>query len=221
MPSCDACNRQTSTADLTVAIVSRWTYDIYPAESSDHHKLVTQVRRQAPELVAEWIATTPVMRKKARRHLTRHGVAVPFDAGIVSIGPLTIRQLNIFAHKATLALYFEHFKKPLSKYGIFCAYWKSKEDFAREGLPKDLLDLFPSYGTLIQGKWNESETFEYRHSINFDDNLFGFFAKLRRGLFVSGFALGDAKMLPENSSDWVRPGDLLSLVDTPRFTKKL
>jgi hypothetical protein len=38
---------------------------------------------------------------------------------MVSIGSLTIRQLNLFAHKAVLALYFEHFRQPLANTGAF------------------------------------------------------------------------------------------------------
>ena len=41
------------------------------------------------------------------------------------------------------------------------------------------------YGTLIQGKWNESETFEYRHASNKEYGLFACLPKLRRGLFIA------------------------------------
>jgi hypothetical protein len=54
-------------------------------------------------------------------HLRKHGVQAPADAGLVFIGPLTIRQLNLFAHKVALALYFEHFKVPLPEIGRFRA----------------------------------------------------------------------------------------------------
>jgi hypothetical protein len=40
-------------------------------------------------------------------------VPVPHDAGVAAIGLLTIRQLNLFAHKAVLALHFEHVRQPL------------------------------------------------------------------------------------------------------------
>jgi hypothetical protein len=47
MPACTQCNSGTSTADLTVAVVSRWSYDSGPQEISDHRKLVARVRKQA------------------------------------------------------------------------------------------------------------------------------------------------------------------------------
>jgi hypothetical protein len=50
MPACDACNRGTSTADLTASIVSRWNYYSTAQEDHDHSKLTAQVRRQHPNL---------------------------------------------------------------------------------------------------------------------------------------------------------------------------
>lgn len=225
MPACDECNRGTSKSDLTAAIVSRWNYDSSVQEQRDHRRLAAQARRQAPELIAEWTKQmTPDDRAKAISHLRQYGVPVPDDAGMASIGPLTVQQLNLFAHKAVLALFFEHFRAPLPNIGRLCAYWKSKEDFARDGIPKILLDMLRSYGTLVQGKWDERETFEYRHEINEGDGLFGCLARLRRGLFIAGFAVINAETLPADeaaSSEWLTPSDLLGAINSPRFQKKL
>jgi hypothetical protein len=222
MPACGKCNRATSTADLTAAIISRWAYDATVVENLDHSKLSRRARVQAPDLLRDWTKhASPLHTIKGREHLRKHGVPVPHDAAIVTIGPLTIRQLNLSAHKAALALYFEHFRRPLSERGLFSAYWKTKEDFARSGVPRELLELFPEYGTLTQGRWNESETFEYRRAISRDDGLFGFFARLRRGLFISGFVLDGTRQVVLEGDDWMKGGDLLALVESPRFAKKL
>jgi hypothetical protein len=222
MPACDECNRGTSTADLTVAMVSRWNYESGPLERSDHTKLSARVRRQAPELLQEWtsLGNDLAKRARARRHLVKSGVPVPHDASLVTTGPLTVRQLNLFAHKVILALYFEHFQHPLSDAGRFCAFWRSKEDFARGGIPPMLLDMFPDYGTLAQGRWNERETFEYRHAINPDGGLFGCFARFRRGFFVLGFAAANAAVLPPDDEDWIKPSELLAVPDNPRFATR-
>jgi hypothetical protein len=107
MPACDECNGGTSTADLTAALVSRWNYYAPAQELLDHSKLARQAKIQAPELVAEWQSLSgPEQQAAGRIHLIEHGVQVPRDAGMVSTGPLTTRQLNLFAHKAVLALYF-------------------------------------------------------------------------------------------------------------------
>ncbi|MGA7452299.1 MAG: hypothetical protein WBW73_13770 [Rhodoplanes sp.] len=222
MPACDECNGGTSTADLTAAVVSRWDYNSPPQERSDHARLAAQVRRQAPELIAEWTKTmSPNERKGAKLHLIKYGVPVPPDAALLTVGPITIRQLNLFAHKVVLALFFEHFKKPVPNTGRISAYWKTKEDFARDGIPQVLLDMLPKYGTLLQGKWNERETFEYRYAVNDEDGLFGCLARLRRGLFITGFAVTDAGILPPDETDWIVPSDLLGSLDTLRFQKKL
>ncbi len=199
MPACMECNKGTSTSDLTASMISRWGMDISPQSQADHTKLAAQIKRQAPELVQEWLSVdAPSQQLKARAHLERHGVSAPLGAKFATIGALTIRQLNVFSHKAALALYFEHFKRPLSNAGRVQAIWKTKEDFYQKGIPPELLNLMGKYGTLIQGRWNASETFEYRYDLHATDGLFRCFARFRQGLFVLGFAISDAKTFADN-----------------------
>jgi hypothetical protein len=225
MPACDACNRGTSTADLTASIVSRWNYYSTVQEDHDHSKLIAQVRRQAPDLIKEWTELAfadPDEKERARQHLRKYGMHVQHDAAVISIGPVTIRLLNLFSHKAVLALHFEHFKQPLPTTGRVCAYWKTKEDFANGGVPPRLLEILPEYGTLIQGKWNEHETFEYRYASNNEHGLFGCMAKLRRGLFVAGFTVTDASVIPpDDDVEWIIPNDPAVLTEEARLLQKL
>jgi hypothetical protein len=218
MPACDECNRGTSTSDLVVAMISRWQYDSTPQEQIDHAKLSQRVKSHAPELVAEWLTISPWDKIRARQHLLDRGVQVPQDAEIATAGPLTTGQLNLFAHKAALALYFQHFQKPLPNTGSLCAFWRTKEDFSR-GIPQELLDLLPGYGTLRQGQWSESKTFEYRHAMNFEDGTFGCLARFRYGFFVYGFAISNIALLPqiEQQKDWIKPLDLLNI---PKLLQK-
>jgi hypothetical protein len=223
VPACAECNRGTSTADLVASIVSRWNYSSSLQENRDQRRLIPQVRRQAPGIIEEWTTTItePHEKERARQHLRNYGVVVPYDAAVFTIGPLTIRELNLFAHKAVLALHFEHFHQPLPMTGRICAYWKTKEDFAKGGIPQQLLAIMPKYGTLIQGKWDERQTFEYRHDSNVEYGLFGCLAKLRRGLFVAGFTVTDANVIvPDDNVDWISPGDPPVLLANPRFSKK-
>jgi hypothetical protein len=222
MPACSECNRGTSTSDLIAAMVSRWDFYANNQSQIDHSKLSAQIKRQAPEVVREWLSVeSPAQQRKARRHLESHGVNIPFGARFTTIGPLTIRHLNVFAHKLTLALYFEHFKRPLDRAGRLQAIWKTKEDFAVKGVPQALLDLFDGYNTLIQGQWNVAEVFEYRFARNTQEGLFGCFARLRQGLFFLGFAVENAATLeahPELDDIWIKPDDLLKV--HPHFLKK-
>jgi exodeoxyribonuclease V alpha subunit len=56
---------------------------------------------------------------------------VPLAEKLLEVSQQLIR---LFAHKAVLALHFEHFRRPLSQVGRFCAFWRSKEDFAQGGI---------------------------------------------------------------------------------------
>ena len=148
---------------------------------------------------------------------------VPRDVGLVSVGPVTIRQLNLFASKVVLGLYFEYFREFVPNDGRICGFWRSKEDFAKDGIPTPLLDMMQRYGTLEQGRWNEREIFEYRYELNQKDGLFMCLARLRAGLFTCGFAVKDAAVLVEETSpeDWIVPSELLEMVNHPRFAKRL
>jgi hypothetical protein len=205
---------------LAVAVISRWGNDIETFVPLDHSRLVAQIRIQAPELLDEWTGLDDVARVNARRHLRNHGVPVPDGAGLAALGPHTICQLNLFAHKAVLALYFEHFRRPLPASGGVCAYWRSKEDFARDGFPPRLVEIFPHYATLSQGGWNVRETFEYRHDQNIQGGLFGCIARLRQGLFVMGFAVTNTDVLTSEVGDWVHPAGPVELLDCSRFRRK-
>jgi hypothetical protein len=219
VPACGVCNKASSKADLAVAIISRWRSDSDEQERTDHAKLAHLAKSRAPELVSEWTALGYVQRKKARRHLEAHGVSVPQGASVLSIGKLTTRQLNIFAHKAALALYFEQFRKPLTNEGRVSASWRTKEDFAKEGLPQRLLEIFPRYQTLLQGIWSTPETFECRYNLNAQEGLFGFIARLRQGMMVFGFVVEVAsKLTAELGDDWIRPNQLFD--ELPHFYKK-
>ena len=222
MPACSECNRGTSTADLAASIISRWDYLSNHQQDADHRKLIEQARRQAPDPLKEWTELgDPDEREQARRHLRNNGVSVPRDAGVVTIGPRTICQLNLFAHKAVLALHFEHYRQILPVTGRVSAYWKTKEDFAKGGVPAPLLKLLPKYGTLVQGRWNEHQTFEYRYDTSAAHDLFGCLVKLRRGLFVAGFTVTDASVIePDDDIGWIIPDDPSILVADPRFQKK-
>jgi hypothetical protein len=199
MPACDDCNRGTSTADLIASSVARWNYNSDEVEIRDHRALLGRVRSRHPEVASEW--SKPIDRAKARSHLMRYGMSVPIDAGLVTIGPQTIRYLNLFAHKVVLALYFERFRTPLSNEGRISALWRSKEDFTR-GVPSELLGMMRDYGTLEQGDWNAHETFEYRFSENKKDGLFMCLGKFRKGFYTAGFATVDATHLPSDALDF-------------------
>jgi hypothetical protein len=218
MPACGECNRQTSTADLVASVISRWGFNL-SVLSTDHPRLAAQMARQAPDILREWMR--PIDRAEARQHLEDYGVSVPHGAAFVTVGPLTIAQLNAFAHKVVLGLYFEHFRKFVPNGGRIFAMWRTKEDFAQGGIPPQLLQMMRQYGTLEQGKWNTVEIFEYRYELNPADGVFACLARLRGGLYVTGFAVSDfAVIAGDTSYGWIKPEDLLKMMHDPAFQKR-
>ena len=223
MPACNECNGGTSTADLVASIICRWNYYADDQELADSSQLVARLRKQCSEIISEWKRDV-VGRERGRRHLLKHGVPVPSDAGIVSIGKISISYLNLFAYKVALGLYFNHFLKPLPNSGLVSAIWRTKEDFAKSGFPNELLEIFPKYAALQQGKWDTSKDFEYRFDLNETDGIFGCVARFRTSLFITGFAVRDARILPQEEfgdGDWIRPTDLLEILDRPLFERRI
>jgi hypothetical protein len=220
MPSCKECNSQTSTADAVVSILSRWkTSETTEVENKDHKRLAKGLRRSHPEIVDEWTGMNLRERLKAKRDYIKDGISIGGDDRFIRIGPHTIRQLNLFAHKAALGLYFDHFRKPLPNSGRFCAYWRTKDDALRGGIPTSLLEMMNRYGTLEQGTWRASETFEYRYDLDTDEGLFAFVARARGAFYVTGFAVEDAALIQgdEDKEGWIAPSALLGMMDDPRF----
>lgn len=148
MPACGECNHGTRIADLTVSILSRWQLNLSAQQRADHLRLVAGLRNNNPELIAEWTNLSLLDRLKAKRHRREHGVPVPANAGVANIGPLTIRQMNLFSHKVVLGLYFKHFKKPLPNTGRVSAYWRTKEDLFSPAL----LEMMKPYGRLNRAR---------------------------------------------------------------------
>lgn len=219
MPACLECNNGTSTADLAVALISRWSAISTPQEQKDHAKFANRVLKQAPSLRDEWLSIVddPGEQHRARQHLLDHGVPVPADASLATIGPETIGQLNLFAHKVVLGLYFHHFRRGLPGRGRVCAFWRTKEDFAQKGVPQIFFDMFPNYGTIAQGQWDERKTFEYRFAFRAEEGVFGCLARFRRGFFAYGFTVDDPAVLPdEEQAEWVSPEQVLSIPKVQR-----
>jgi hypothetical protein len=208
---------------LVVSLISRWGFEQTPYIEADHAKLINQIRIQAPDVLLEWEkAFTPDMQRRGRRHLRRHGVNLSLGTALVTIGPRTIRHLNVFAHKVALALYFEHFKRPLSNNGCVQAFWRTKEDF-HQGVPLELINMMGQHNKLVQGRWDTGSTFEYKFDTNKDEGLFGCFVRFRHGLYVLGFALESRDTLSANKElldgGWLAPRELLST--NPQFSKRL
>ena len=72
MPACLQCNAETSTADLTAALISRWDYFSSEQSNRDHQRLVERLRKQAPGLMKEWQQLAEAPESEKERELSLH-----------------------------------------------------------------------------------------------------------------------------------------------------
>jgi hypothetical protein len=102
---------------------------------------------------------------------------------------------------------------------LVSAHWRSKEDFSKEGIPTLFAEIFPDVAAPVQGRWDTSETFQYRYAVNAENGLFGCLARLRTGLYTAGFAVRDAALQETLEGEWIRPNQLLD--EHEHFYKKI
>lgn len=181
VPACKPCNDLSRTADLVTAIVARWSFsELERAEAADHKKLTRRLKYQAPGIVDEWLEmSSGTQQKRARRHLQNEGISVPYEGNLVSIGPQTIPQLNLFAHKLTLAMYFDETRQSLPVNGLVSANMFTKEDVEVYGIPYELKKYLGDSKSLSQGDWDTRLQFEFRTAMSDDCNAFQVLARLR------------------------------------------
>lgn len=66
------------------------------------------------------------------------------------------------------------------------------------------------------------KVFEYRFEPNEKEGLFACLARLRGVLFITGFAVEDAKVIVhDDGPDWIVPSNLLQMLNDPLFEKWL
>lgn len=46
-------------------------------------------------------------------------------------------------------------------------------------------------------------------------------ARFRGNFFATGFAVRDAAIIENGDIEWIKPSDLLAMLDNPQFEKKL
>lgn len=225
VPACRKCNGVSRTADLVTALIARWkfSFETSQTEAADYKKLANRLKYQAPDIVAEWLKhSTGVQQKRARRHLEASGVWVDPQGKIATIGPLTIPQLHLFAHKLLLAVFFDHMKHPVPPKGMISALFKTKEDVAVEGIPAEVKDHLGPNLYLSQGQgFSTRDQFEYRIASGENGKVFQVLARIRFGLIVAGFVVTEPDLLdPDARAGWITPPSLPSILADPEFRRK-
>jgi len=206
-PSCEACNRGTSHADLVAGLMSR----VYPDAPTDAardelKKILNAVANNIPGLLLEMEVS-----RNQEKILLRTVPGAPPGAALLRVnGPLVSRHMTMFGAKLGFALHYEAYGSAVPIAGGVQPLWFSNVQAARGELPMELINLLPGPRTLRQGTKHVGDQFQYSWQVT-EEGRHGFFYAVFRSSFAIGAvsALDRSEFLMKNADKFpvVAPGD--------------
>jgi len=98
---------------------------------------------------------------------------------------------------------------------------RMKEEVAISGIPQEILEFLGPAKTVLQGRWQLSAQFQYRHAYNARERVFASVARFRKAFLVLNFAVADLSTLSdEQRRDFIAPDELLAIPASHQFSRK-
>lgn len=218
--SCEACNNDTSAADLVAGFIAR----LSPMATKNEWQTVEARERKGKlEQIAPGFLSEFFQDDRSEHGLIQINGLLRPTTKIVADGPLTRAYLLVFSAKLAMALYRERIGSALPLDGGVEVMTYLNAGLAQSQADK-FLSIMPAAGTLQQGSVNVGEQFFYRYN----DDGHGVVAALVRfhqGLYVTFVATSDPSFygfpLQGAHSSFVRPGEITSLMPPKRERQRL
>jgi hypothetical protein len=207
-PSCANCNQGTRDYDQIVGLLSRLTIsETQPHEKKDLDKLVRALRNNYRNVIndIEFKPLGAVIRKKAHRQF-------PNTAGVgITTGPVIGSVLAKFGAKLGFGLHYLRTGRIVPVEGAAAVRFLTNETLVGGNFPGDLVNMFPEYQSLRQGRLDASEQFGYS-SLDLGADGTAHIAYFRLSFFLVIYvAEHDAERqvaaLSYESNELHRPGD--------------
>lgn len=163
-PSCPRCNQGTRDYDQIIGFMSRVTLSSTPThERSDIGKLVRAFRNNYPKVIGdiEFRRLGSLTRKRTQRQFPDAA-----STGIVT-GPIIGAIISKFGAKLGFALHYLHTNRIVPEIGGAAVWLLTNEMLVSGGFPSALINAFPDFKSLRQGKNTAIEQFGYS-SVDFD-----------------------------------------------------
>ena len=198
-PACEICNNNAKHSDLVAAWIGR----LYPDSKTNEHskdipKILKGISNNIPGLLEE------MKMGRGAEKLARRKLPEELDVGLVKVGQLAQKYMQVFSLKLGLALHHEVTGNILPKTGGISVRWFTNYEKFTGDFPEELTGFFGSSRTLVAGKNHVSDQFEYAWRIA-DNREFGiYFASFRMAFAVFAVVVTDPLMIqsPSGEEKW-------------------
>jgi hypothetical protein len=209
--ACNICNIGAKHADLVAAWVGR----MLPDSKKEAHKeevkeLLRSIRSNIPGLLEEMKIGRGAEKLAMRRLPTE------MDGGLLRIGPLVHKYMQVFSLKLGLALHKEVSGNILPETGGIAVRWFSNYEKFTGDFPDQLTNFLCPSKTLVAGKKHVSDQFQYAWEIAENKEFGIYFASFRMAFAVFAAVATDPRIIaPPAGEDGLKvysPLDVKALI---------
>jgi hypothetical protein len=218
--SCQACNNETSPADLVASFVAR----ISPVATHNEWQTIEACEKKGKlEQIAPGFLSEFFQDSQSEHGLIRINGLLRRTIKIGADGPLTRTYLLVFSAKIAMAIYRERIGSALPLHGGVEVMTYLNAGLAQSQSDK-FLSIMPASATLQQGSVQVGEQFFYRYN---DDghSIVAALVRFHQGLYVTFVATSNPSFygfpLQGAHSTFVRPGEIMHLMPPKQMNRRL
>lgn len=211
--ACEICNNGAKHADLVAAWVGRFYPDPNTNEQKEEiPKLLKAINNNIPGLLQE------MKMGRGAEKLAMRKLPIKIDGGLLHVGPLLQKYMQVFSLKLGLALHHEVSGKILPETGGIAVRWFSNYEKFTGDFPDQLANFLGPSKTLVAGKKHVSDQFQYAWEIAENKEFGIYFASFRMSFAVFGAVALDPKVIaPPAGEDGLKvysPIDVKTLIQS-------
>lgn len=209
--ACKICNNGAKHADLVAAWVGRFLPDPATKEQREEFpKLLRSINNNIPGLLQE------MKMGRGAEKLAMRKLPIDVDGGLLHVGPLVQKYMQVFSLKLGLALHREVSGNILPGAGGIAVRWFSNYEKFTGDFPDELTNFLGASKTLAAGKKHVSDQFQYAWEISENKEFAIYFASFRMSFAVFAALATDPRIIaPLEGKDGLKvhsPSDVKSLI---------
>jgi hypothetical protein len=203
-PACAKCNRATADDETIAAWLARLKPEADNSKTFEEFKKKTEAHfRYSPGLLQSLKdKTTHRQRRQARKFLNLPPDYPLMEVPVVSVENDRVQDAMVsVGRKLALALYYKHTGTPVPRGGGVAVRWYSNYQIDNNEIPRDMAQVLPIAGVVMNGKTNLRDQFFYRYGLGEepDRKMMTFLALFHESYGILGFMASKIEMLKPGS----------------------